>query len=139
MNRKSVGYFEGTDSTLLTSLVCEGYDTLPISNGFDNHGMHVRLINDTNRPDLLIGYVHKIFAPERRIPTDPSFQDLFHLCRIYQIPLLLEVPEPLQAKARMLLDNPPDIVQFIDPAETLRVALDVLEAGPAKTTEDTKG
>ena len=39
--RKIVGYFEGTDSTLLTALVCDGYDTVPISNGFDNHGMHV--------------------------------------------------------------------------------------------------
>ena len=38
--RKIVGYFEGTDSTLLTALVCDGYDTVPISNGFDNHGMH---------------------------------------------------------------------------------------------------
>ena len=52
--RKSVGYFEGTDSKLLTALVCDGYDTLPVSNGFDNHGMHVRLINDQNRFDLLV-------------------------------------------------------------------------------------
>ena len=127
MERKSVGYFEGTDSTLLTSLVCDGYDTLPISNGFDNHGMHVRLINDQNRPDLLIGYVHKIFAPERRLPTDPSFQDLFHICRTYQIPLLLEVPRHLHDKATVLLDNPPDIVQFVDPADTLRVAFEILK------------
>ena len=136
MTRKSIGYFEGTDSALLTSLVCEGYDTLPISNGFDNHGMHVRLINDENRPDLLIGYVHKIFAPERRLPTDPSYQDLFHLCRIYQIPLLLEVPEHLQEKARQLLDDPPDIVRFIDPDDTLRVALEILrsDGGESRAT-----
>ena len=62
--RKIVGYFEGTDSTLLTALVCDGYDTVPISNGFDNHGMHVRIINNENKVDLLVGYVHKIFAPE---------------------------------------------------------------------------
>jgi len=30
--RKTIGYFDGTDSALLTSLVCDGYDTLPISN-----------------------------------------------------------------------------------------------------------
>ena len=53
--RKIVGYFEGTDSTLLTGLVCDGYDTVPISNGFDNHGMHVRIINNENKVDLLIG------------------------------------------------------------------------------------
>ena len=129
MQRKSIGYFEGTDSTLLTSLVCDGYDTLPISNGFDNHGMHVRLINDQNRPDLLIGYVHKIFAPERRLPTDPSFQDLFHICRTYQIPLLLEVPTHLHDKAIKLLEGPPDIVRFVDPEDTLRVAFEILRAG----------
>ena len=29
--RKIVGYFEGTDSTLLTALVCDGRDTVPRS------------------------------------------------------------------------------------------------------------
>jgi hypothetical protein len=28
--RKTIGYFEGTDPTLLTNLVCAGYDTLPV-------------------------------------------------------------------------------------------------------------
>ena len=67
--RKNIGYFEGTDSALLTDLVCDEYDTLPISNGFDNHGMHVRIINNENKVDLLIGYVHKIFAPEDSVPV----------------------------------------------------------------------
>jgi hypothetical protein len=90
--------------------------------------------------DLLIGYVHKIFAPERRVPTDPSFQDLFHLCRTYGIPLLLEVPTHLQGKARELLEDPPDIVQFVDPDETLQVALDILTAdGDDEETDDGDG
>ena len=55
MTRKRVGYFDGTDSRLLTALVCDGYDTIPVSNGRDNHGHHVLLINDKNRVDLLIG------------------------------------------------------------------------------------
>ena len=127
MNRKNIGYFEGTDSILLTSLVCAGYDTLPISNGYDNHGTHVRLINDENRYDLLIGYVHKIFAPDERSGTAPSYQDIFHLCRVYEIPLLLEVPADLQERADGLLEGRPDIVRFVDPAETLDVALEILE------------
>jgi hypothetical protein len=124
--RKSVGYFEGTDSALLTALVCEGYDTIPVSNGRDNHGQHIRLINDQNRYDLLIGYVHKIFAPEQPQPGDATYQDVFHLCRTYSIPLLLEVPEPLQVKARALLGDPPEIVRFVDPADMLTVALSLL-------------
>jgi len=124
--RKSIGYFEGTDSTLLTRLVCDGYDTLPVSNGFDNHGMHVRLVNDQNRFDLLIGYVHKIFAPEPLLPSQPSFQDVIHICRTYSIPLLLEVPAELHDNARALLNDPPDIVRFVDPGDMVRVAEEIL-------------
>lgn len=127
--RKSVGYFEGTDSTLLTRLVCDGYDTLPVSNGFDNHGMHVRLVNDQNRFDLLIGYVHKIFAPEPLLPSQPSYQDVFHICRTYSIPLLLEVPAELHERARALLQDPPDIVRFVDPGDMVRVAEEILSDG----------
>jgi hypothetical protein len=124
MARKKVAYFDGTDSMLLTALVCDGYDTIPVSNGRDNHGHHVRLINDKNRVDLLIGYVHKIIAPddETREKNDVTAKDLFHTCRILEIPLLLEIPEALQPRAIELLDNPPDIVKLVDPADTLEVA-----------------
>lgn len=124
--RKSIGYFEGTDSTLLTGLVVSGHDTIPVSNGRDNHGQHVRLINDQNRYDLLIAYVHKIFAPEDPQPGDATYQDVFHICRTYSIPLLLEVPEELQPQARDLLGDPPDIVRFVDPADMLTVATELL-------------
>jgi hypothetical protein len=131
MTRKRVGYFDGTDSTLLTALVCDGYDTIPVSNGRDNHGRHVRLINDKNRVDLLIAYVHKIIAPEgeAREESDVVFEDLFRICRILEIPLLLEIPEPLQPKAIALLENPPDIVRLVDPADTLEVARTLLAGG----------
>ncbi|MGA8248397.1 MAG: hypothetical protein WB797_15940 [Nocardioides sp.] len=131
MTRKRVGYFDGTDSTLLTTLVCEGYDTIPVSNGRDNHGHHVRLINDKNRVDLLIAYIHKIIAPEgeAREEGDVIFEDLFRTCRILEIPLLLEIPEALQPRAIELLENPPDIVRLVDPADTLRVARALLTDG----------
>jgi hypothetical protein len=126
--RKNVGYFEGTDSTLLTHLVCEGYDTVPVSNGFDSHGMHVRLINEDNRVDLLVGYVHKIYAPDDPTLNQTTFQDVFHICKVYSIPLLLEVPEGLQDRAREILQDPPHIVVFVDPSDTVRVALELLES-----------
>ena len=124
--RKSIGYFEGTDSTLLTALVCDGFDTVPVSNGYDNHGSDVRLINDQNRYDLLIGYLHKVYAPETHVETHFRFQDVAHLCRTYSIPLLLEVPDALKGKARELLDDPPDVVRFIDPSEILDAARKIL-------------
>jgi len=124
--RKRVGYFSGSNSDVLTALVCGGSDTIPVSNGRDNHGHHVRLINDENRYDLLIAHVHKIFAAEDRQPDEATFQDVFHLCRTYSIPLLITVPESLQDPARQLLSNPPDIVRFVDPSDTLQVARDIL-------------
>ena len=111
---------------MLTALVCDGHDTLPVSNGFDNHGSPVRLINDENRYDVLISYLHKIYAPEDHEPTQPTYQDIFHLCRTYSIPLLLEVPEALQERAAELLEDMPDIVQFVDPSDMLEVARQIL-------------
>jgi hypothetical protein len=124
--RKDVGYFEGTDSTLLTALVCEGFDTIPVSNGYDNHGRHVQLINHENKPDLLIGYVHKVFAPDDGDPNYTTYQDIFHTCRIYGVPVLLEVPRKLQDKARTLFQDVPDVVQFVDPDDMLKVAKAIL-------------
>ena len=128
MARKCVGYFEGTDSRLLTALVCEGYDTLPVSNGRDSHGRHVRLINDKDRVDLLVAYLHKIIAPDgvAQETGDVTVDDVFHICRVYDIPLVLEIPEALQPKATELLGNPPGIVKLVDPAHMLDVALDIL-------------
>lgn len=123
MTRKSVGYFEGTDPTLLTYLVLHGYDTVPVSNGLDRHGTSVTQIDSQNRHDLLIGYVHKICAQE----DDPiQAQDVFHICRTYSIPLLLEVPATLQESIRERIADAPDVVELLDPADTLDRALELL-------------
>ena len=123
MTRKTVGYFEGTDSTLLTHLVMNGYDTLPVSNGVDNHGRSVARITRRSRYDVLIGYLHKISAQ----PADPlQYQDVFHICRTYEIPLLLEVPRHLHETARNLLPDAPPLVEFLDPADTLGRSLELL-------------
>ena len=119
MNRKSVGYFEGTDAAVLTSLICEGCDTIPISNGFDNYGQHVRLFNEESKVDLLIGYLHKIIAPEG---ADTQADDVLHICEVYQIPFLIVVPDALHSCARQKLERWPDIVEFVDPARLLEEA-----------------
>lgn len=124
MSRKRVGYFDGTDSRLLTYLICHGYDTIPISNGYDGHGRYVRRINENNRFDLLIGYLHKVWSPKE---AETHYQDIVHICRAFRMPLLLEVPRELQDRARALLEEMPDEVRFADPSEILEVALEILE------------
>jgi hypothetical protein len=126
--RKTIGYFDGTDSALLTDLVCEGYDTLPISNGFDNHGMHVRIINNENRVDVLVGYLHKIYSPEGMTPSGAvTYQDVFHVCRTFEMPLILMVDRDLHDKARALFVDTPPCVKLVDPSETLKVVRQILE------------
>ena len=123
MTRKKVGYFEGTDARLLTALVLSKFDTIPVSNGSDHHGMFVGRINHQTKYDILIGYPHKITAqPEDEMQS----QDVFHICKTYDIPLLLEVPQHLQEQTRSLLPETPEIVEFLDPDDTLSRALQIL-------------
>ena len=124
--RKRVGYFDGTDSALLTALICAGHDTIPIANGLDNHGQHARLINDQNRYDLLIAPLHKIYAPEEPAPETVTFQDVFRICRTYSIPLLVGVQESLHGEAGELLQDPPDVVRLVDPSDMLEAAIEIL-------------
>lgn len=127
MKNKTIGYFEGTDANLLTRLVCEGYDTMPVSNGYDSHGRHVRLINEEKRYDLLIGYLHKIYAPDSLEMTDyANHDDVFQICRTYHVPLMMVIPEELQKKARDLFDEVPDIVHFVDPGDVVTAANKIL-------------
>ncbi|MCP4306501.1 MAG: hypothetical protein GY926_10425 [bacterium] len=123
MTRKSVGYFEGTDSTLLTNLVINGYDTVPISNGSDRHGMSITRIDNQNRHALLMGYVHKICAQKG---DAIQAQDVFHICRTYSIPLLLVVPATMHDSIRDRLPDAPSVVELLDPADTLDRALELL-------------
>lgn len=126
--RKIIGYFEGTDAALLTDLVIDGYDTLPISNGFDNHGMHVRIINNENRVDVLIGYLHKIYSPEGLTPAGAvTYQDVFHVCRTFDVPLVLEVDAELHDEARALMVDAPPCVKYADPSDTLKIVRKILE------------
>jgi hypothetical protein len=123
MTRKSVGYFEGTDARLLTALVLSGYDTIPVSNGDDHHGAFIGRVNHQAKYDILIGYPHKITAP----PDDGlQTQDVFHICKTYDIPLLLEVPYHLQEQIREILSDAPRMVEFLDPADTLQRAKELL-------------
>jgi hypothetical protein len=125
MKRKSVGYFEGTDPAVLSSLICDGCDTIPISNGLDNYGQHVRLFNEENRVDLLIGYLHKVYAP---VGAETQAEDIFHVCEVYQIPFIMIVPVGLHNFARQKFERWPDIVRLVDSSDVLEAARKILRS-----------
>jgi len=126
--RKRVGYFDGTNSGLLTALICAGHDTIPIANGLDNHGQHARLINDDNRYELLISPLYKIVAPQDHDTNTVTYQDMFRVCGTYSIPLLIAVPTDLQSRAGELLGDIPDPVRLVDPEEMFEIATGILGA-----------
>jgi hypothetical protein len=131
--RKRIGYFDGTDSALLTALVCAGHDTIPIANGLDNHGQHARLINDHNRYDLLISPLYKIYAPEDHDADTVTYEDVFRTCRTYWIPLIINVPRELDRRARELLGEIPDVVRLVDSEDMFATAEEILAAQDLRT------
>jgi hypothetical protein len=114
--KKMVGYFEGTDSPWLTTLIAQGWDTMPVSNGYDGHGKNVALFTSQSKVDVVIGYLHKVIAP---LTAEISTRDILHACITYDIPVLLACPEALQGAASKILGELGANVQLVDPAEML--------------------
>lgn len=95
----TVGYLEGTDSTILTRLAVSGIDTLPLSNGVDGHGKYVNHLSK-GEVDVVVGYVHKL-TPAAGIPTSPK--DMLFACQIQDIPVLIIAPRDAQGAAKKVL------------------------------------
>ncbi len=117
MNRKVIGYFEGTDPVWLTSLIARGHDTLPVSNGYDGHGKNVRLFSAKDKVHAIIGYLHKVVAPPE---WGTGTEDILQSCFTYGIPVLLAVPDELHRDARELLGKVAEKVRLVDPRDMLK-------------------
>ncbi|MFQ5869582.1 MAG: hypothetical protein ACE5JC_06745 [Candidatus Zixiibacteriota bacterium] len=95
----TVGYLEGTDSTILTRLAISGIDTLPLSNGVDGHGKYVNHLSK-GEVDVVVGYAHKL-TPAAGIPTSPK--DMLFACRIQDIPVLIVAPRDTHEATKKIL------------------------------------
>jgi hypothetical protein len=114
---KTIGYFDGTDSILLTKLAASGFCTVPLGNEWDNHGK----IASHLAPDevnLIITYLHKLLpsrdAVERPIPLHI---DLLYPAKTHDIPVLVVVPKEFHKKAKNLLGEAVDFVKLVAPDE----------------------
>ena len=113
-----VGYFEGTDPLLLSTLAAEGVETLPIANTWDGHGKPVNHLSK-GEVNVVVGYLHKV------IPTEEARTSLFQLmldnmlaaCKIHNIPVLLIVPTILREKAKKLLGDTGPSIHIVTPEE----------------------
>lgn len=121
---KIVGYMEGTNPEVLTQLLIQGYETLPLSNGIDNHGKNIAYVSTEDNITLIVGYLHKF------IPIAPGYTliDVLLSVKVYKIPVLFIVPKEIQDKAESLIADKGINYKFTDPADLSRVIFEILGA-----------
>jgi hypothetical protein len=110
----TVGYLEGTDPLVLTRLAARGVGTLPLSNGFDNHGKFIASVSSRDELDIVIGHLHKLTRTQKQ-----GFypRDLLQSCLDCGIKVMIVVPEGDQGLARKVLGAVGDVTQLVDPAQ----------------------
>ncbi len=108
----TVGYMQGTDPLMLTRLAVRGAGTLPISNGFDNHGKFINAITERDEVDLIVGHLHKVLRTQRQ---GFLVEDILDACTMCHIPVLIVVPEEDQEAARIRLGRASAYVELVAP------------------------
>ena len=107
-----IGYMEGTDSALLSKLVVLGHETLPLGNGWDNHGKYIRHITQSDGINLIVGYLHK-FVPTKSTNLTPA--DMLLQFKTIGIPIVVLVTEEYLVKAKDTLSSAADFAQVMSP------------------------
>ena len=112
----TVGYLEGTDPLVLTRLAVRGVGTLPVSNGFDNHGKFITSISERDNVDVVIGYLHKVTRTQRQ-----GFypHDLLQPCLDRGIAVVIVVPEEDHVAARGSTAREDEVASWAGPDDEL--------------------
>ncbi len=113
---KTIGYMEGTDPVLLTTLAVRNYSVLPISNGLDGHGLNIQLIHKERKPDLIVCYLHKLLPSPG---YDATVASLLYRPRIFEIPIVIICPKEYHELACEIAPNLPDCAYLTDPADVI--------------------
>jgi hypothetical protein len=115
---------EGTNSELLTNLMLEGFETLPLANGWDNHGKYIAHVNRTDNVALVVGYLHKF------IPVSKEFkigEDILSSLKAYKIPVVFIVPKTKHEKAKRYLKSKGLKYSLADPTNLTAFVLGILK------------
>lgn len=108
----TVGYLQGVDALLLTRLAVQGVGTMPISNGFDNHGKFINSITERDGISLVIGHLHKVLRTQRQ---GYPVEDILEACFACGIPVLIVVPSADQDAAERILGEVAERVVLVSP------------------------
>jgi len=119
---KRIGYLNGIDPMVLSVLAANGIGTIPISNGWDDHGKYIAHITEADGLSAVIAPFHKVIAA----PGDPvGPHDVLSPAIDNGIPVLLVIPKKVMKKARNILPRPEPIL--ITPDTLLAKLFGILE------------
>lgn len=118
-----VGYLEGTDPLVLTKLAAKGIGTIPLSNGFDNHGKYINHLTNEDNVSVVIGYLHKVM-PTSVMTLTP--RDLLFACLTHEIPVLLIAEKSDHEEVKRLLGDIADRVRLVVPGGLYEAVLETV-------------
>ncbi len=111
---KNVGYLSGTDSATLSQLTAAGVITIPLSNGWDNHGKYVGMVTVADNIGAVVGYFHKLIGPPEA-ESHPT--ELLQRTHIHRIPVVVVCPENVMPRAREMLGSYANQVHWATPEQ----------------------
>ena len=118
-----VAYLEGTDPLVLTRLAAQGIGTIPVSNGFDDHGKYVNHITSDDGVSVVIGYLHKVM-PTSVMTLTP--RDILFACVTLNIPVLLIAEKSDHPEASKLLGDVAEHVRLVGPGKLYEAVLETI-------------
>lgn len=120
---KNVGYLSGTDSVTLSQLTASGIITIPLSNGWDNHGKYIGMLTLADNIGVVVGYFHKLVAP-------PEYQqpptEFLARAKIHDISTVLVCPANVMDKAKTMLPAAGAEVHWVTPDQVHDKVMELL-------------
>jgi hypothetical protein len=110
----NVGYLSGTDSATLSQLTAAGCNTIPLSNGWDNHGKYIGMLTVADNLGAVVGYFHKLVAPPEAQTPPATFLER---ARIHEIPVVIICPEDVMARAKDMLGADNKGIHWVTPGQ----------------------
>ena len=118
----TIGYLEGIDPLVLTRLAVKGVGTLPLSNGFDNHGRFLGNLSERDGVDLIVGYLHKVLRTQRH---GFFVEDLLQTCHDLGVPVWILVASTDHEMANDMLRRAAEWVTLVDPDQLFDALVDL--------------